>query len=725
MARDPQDNRDGMTSAAFEEEHAYVELAYAALDGLRSRIEESMQQALELPRGGTPQARLERDVTIETSLTRLSRLEVGAHPLLFGRIDLAEAPSADDGEGDKVQTSYHIGRISLSDDSGDPLVVDWRAPVAEAFYRATVLHPMNLRRRWHLAVAQRHLVGLEYEDLVGSDRSDRELVGRASLYAALERPRTLEMANIVETIQADQDELIRRPLNRTIIIEGSPGTGKTAVALHRAAYLVYTYRWRLERQGVLVLGPSESFVRYVRSVLPSLGESGVEVRSISGLREPRVDSTPGVDPIAMRLKGDLRMSRVLRKAVRDRERPLKRPVNIPFGSRILVVSPELSQRAVTAGSSARGRHNQRRKVVEAFLARELAIEFLRGGQLSTSPADLNENVINLFDDDLDLPLQLPEDSEEDIIRDVVLQLRRLENFQRVMDRIWPSLRAEEFLFDLLKHRSLLRLAGGSVLRDEEIDALLLDSELALETIQWSDEDVVLLDEIDALVGAHDPKIFGHVIVDEAQDISPMAARVIRRSTSKDSLTILGDLAQAISPFRGRSWSEVLSPFGVSDFELIRLPMNYRSPRRLAEVADHLRRRILGSQALTEVPIRTLAGSLDTVVARQVDLVERLERQVQAWLEESEGTVALVVPDGAQDLLQLICKCQVDVARVFVASVSGVKGMEFDSVALVGFDVPEEGDLLQREMYVALTRATRSVSMFFLNSIPGWVESMLA
>lgn len=135
MARDPQDNRDGMTSAAFEEEHAYVELAYAALDGLRSRIEESMQQALELPRGGTPQARLERDVTIETSLTRLSRLEVGAHPLLFGRIDLAEAPSADDGEGDKVQTSYHIGRISLSDDSGDPLVVDWRAPVAEAFYR--------------------------------------------------------------------------------------------------------------------------------------------------------------------------------------------------------------------------------------------------------------------------------------------------------------------------------------------------------------------------------------------------------------------------------------------------------------------------------------------------------------------------------------------------------------------------------------------------------------
>lgn len=724
MAHDLQDDQDGMTSAAFKREYAYVELAYATLDSLKAKIEASMQQALELPRGGTPQARLERDVTIEASLSRLSRLEVGAHPLVFGRIDFDGSTDADESQDDRVPNSYHIGRISLSDDAGDPLVVDWRAPVAEAFYRATVVHPMNLLRRWHLAVAQRHLVGLEYEDLVGSERSDRDLVGRASLYAALERPRTLEMANIVETIQADQDELIRRPLNRTIIIEGSPGTGKTAVALHRAAYLIYTYRWRLERQGVLVLGPSESFVRYVRSVLPSLGESGVEVRSIAGLREPRVEYVPGEDPIVARLKGDLRMSRVLRKAVRDRERPLKRSVSIPFGSRILVVSPELTERAVRTGSAARGRHNQKRKVVEGFLSRELAIEFLRGGQLSTSPTDLGENVINLFDDDLDLPMQLPEDSEEDIIRDVVLQLRRLENFQRVMDRIWPSIRAEEFLFDLFQHRPLLQLAGGSILREDEIDALVLPPDMSLETTVWSDEDVMLLDEIDALVGAHEPKIFGHVIVDEAQDISPMAARVIRRRTSKDSLTVLGDLAQAVSPFRGRSWPEVLGPFGVSDFELIRLPMNYRSPRRLAEVADRLRRRILGNQALREVPIRTLNGSLQVFVVSRNDLVQRLENQVQAWLDESEGTVALVTPDGVQDLFHLICNCKVDLARVFVASVSGVKGMEFDSVALVGFDVPQESDLLLREMYVALTRATRSVSMFFLDSTPGWVESML-
>jgi DNA helicase IV len=717
MKSDRQGQLDGDLPDNFEFERQYVEKAYATLAALRARIEASMRQALELPRGGTPQARLERDVTIETSLVRMGRLEVGAHPLLFGRID------QDDANG----SFYHIGRISLSDSDGDPLVVDWRAPIAEAFYRATAHHPMNLIRRWHLAIAQRQLVGLEGEDLVGSDQDAQGdvLVGRASLYAALERPRTLEMANIVETIQADQDELIRRPLNRTIIIEGSPGTGKTAVALHRAAYLVYTYRWRLERQGVLVVGPSDSFVRYVRSVLPSLGESGVEVRSITGLREPHVNSHPGQDASIARLKGDLRMARVLRQAVRDRERPLKRSVSIPFGSRILVASPELTQRAVEAGLRAKGRHNQRRKAVESYLARELATEFLRGGKLSTSPADLNENVINLFGDDLDLPLQLPEDTEVDIIRDVVIQLRRVEDFQRVVERIWPFLKAEELLLDLLTHRPLLKLAGRSTLKDDEVESLLSPCDLALSTIEWSDEDIVLLDEIDAIVGARELKIFGHVIVDEAQDISPMAARVISRRTSKDSLTVLGDLAQAVSAFRGRSWPEVLQPFGVTEFEVVRLPANYRSPKRLAEVAGRLRGHILGNQAIHEVPIRTAPGDLDTVIVARAVLVGHLENQVRIWLSEPEGTAAIVVPDGAHDLLELICNCKVDVARVFVASVSGVKGMEFDSVALVGFDAMEVSDLFLRSTYVALTRATRAVSMVFLDSVPLWVESLLA
>ncbi len=717
MAGGNEEREEQGHSAAFSREYAYVEKAYATLEKLRARIERSMRQALELPRGGTPQARLERDVTIEASLARLARLEVGGHPLLFGRID----------QDDEEQTSYHIGRISLSDENGDPLVVDWRAPVAESFYRATTLHPMGLRRRWHLGVAHRQLVGLEQEELVrtGRDSEAGDLVGRASLYAALERPRTMEMANIVETIQADQDELIRRPLNRAIIIEGSPGTGKTAVALHRAAYLVYTYRWRLERQGVLVLGPSESFVRYVRSVLPSLGESGVEVRSIAGLREHRVQSMPGHDVAVARLKGDERMVRVLRKAVRDRERPLRQAVHIPFGSRILVVSPELTQRAVRAGMTVRGRHNQRRKAVEDYLARELAIEFLRNGQLSTSPADLDDNVINLFDDDLDLPLQLPEESEEDIIKDVVLQLRRAENFQRVMERIWPVLRSEEVLFDLWSREPLRQLAARSILSDEEIALLARPAEQSLATVEWSDEDVMLLDEIDALVGAHEPKIYGHVIIDEAQDISPMAARVVRRRASKDSLTVLGDLAQALSPFRGRTWSEVLAPFGVVDFDLVRLPMNYRSPRRLAEAAGRLRGCILGDQADHEVPIRLVDGHLDVVVVDRGALVAHLENQLRQWLGEAEGTVAIVVPDNAVPLLDLICKCKVDVTRVFVASVSGVKGMEFDSVALVGFDTVEETDLLMRSVYVALTRATRSVSMVFLDSVPGWVEFVLA
>jgi len=699
----------------FEREARFVAHAYELLDRQRARIQGAIEEALELPRGGTHQARLERDITVDTSLQRLARLDVGDHPLVFGRIDL-----------EQDETSYHIGRLALADEHGDPCVVDWRAPVAEGFYRATARNRMGVVRRWHLDVADRKLVSLEREDLVVEDES--EVMGRASLLAALERPRGPEMVSIVETIQADQDELIRRPLNQTVVIEGSPGTGKTAIALHRAAYLLYTYRWRLDRQGVLVIGPSEAFVRYVRAVLPSLGESGVEVRSVPGLREPRRPSRGPEDAEVAQIKGDARMARVLAKAVRDRERPLRKVVTLPFGSQLLLVTPELSREAVMVGRRAKGRHNQQRRAVEEWLAHRLASEFLSHGELSRSPSELSDNVVSLFDDALDLPLALPEESSEQIVAEVATQLRRELVFQRVLARIWPRLTAEEVLYDLLTRPPLLRLAARAVLSEEEQARLLIAPAPPLDEIPWSDEDLTLLDELDWLLGGQELQIFGHVILDEAQEISPMAARAVRRRASKDSFTVLGDRVQGLGPFRHRSWEEVLRPLGVSQFQTVTLHHNYRSPRRIGELAGRIRAAIDGQDGLGEVVIRRAEGSVNVVTVSRQDRDRAVADVVRGTLSRRAGSVGVVVVGGQRILLERlrgeICPTPEVVSRVWVDDVSGVKGLEFDSVVLTGFEETGDRDAGLRSLYVAATRATQELILVVDEHAPRWISDVV-
>jgi len=700
----------------FECEARFVARAYDLLDRQRARVQGAIDEALELPRGGTHQARLERDITVDTSLQRLARLDVGDHPLVFGRIDL-----------EQDEMSYHIGRLSLADEHGDPCVVDWRAPVAEGFYRATARHRMGLVRRWHLDVADRRLVSLEREDLVVADES--EMAGRASLLAALERPRGPEMVSIVETIQADQDELIRRPLNQTVVIEGSPGTGKTAIALHRAAYLLYTYRWRLERQGVLVIGPSEAFVRYVRAVLPSLGESGVEVRSIPGLREPRhLGRGPELPAVAL-VKGDARMARVLAKAIRDRERPLRKVVALPFGSQLLLVTPELSREAVAVGRRAKGRHNQQRRTVEEWLARRLASEFLSHGELSRSPSELSENVVSLFDDALDLPLALPEESSEQILAEVTTQLRRESVFQRVLARIWPRLRAEEVLYDLWTRPPLLRLAARGVLSEQEQARLQVKPVPSLDEMPWSDEDLTLLDELDWLLGGQEVQIFGHVILDEAQEISPMAARAVRRRASKDSFTILGDRAQGLGPFRHRSWEEVLRPLGVSRFQTVSLHHNYRSPRHIGELAGRIRAAIEGQDHIGEIVIRATEGTVRIVTVSRQLRDQAVADVVAGMLGRGLGSIGVVVVGSDRSLVETlraeICPTPEAVTRVWIADVSGVKGLEFDSVVLTGFEEMNDRDTGLRSLYVAATRATQELVFVLDEQVPSWISEFVS
>ena len=335
-------------------EQAYLDRSYARLEVVRAETQAHLREAFR-ERGGTFQSYTERDIRVRNSLNRLEKLQFRrGRRLIFGRIDRAPA----DGEGAwTARQASTLAGSRISDAAHEPLVVDWRAPVAEPFYRATGARPMGLRRRRHFLTEGRRVVDLE-DELFAPDGAQGSaevlgLSGPSVLMAALERAHTGRMRDIVATVQAEQDEIIRAPLSGALVVQGGPGTGKTAVALHRAAYLLYTHRFPLEVQGVLVVGPNPTFLRYIDQVLPSLGETGVELSTATGLyKGARPVASEPVD--VARLKGDPRMARLIRRAVGQRERPLRRPVEIPYGRTVLTLSPESLCRDREGGQTALG-----------------------------------------------------------------------------------------------------------------------------------------------------------------------------------------------------------------------------------------------------------------------------------------------------------------------------------------------------------------------------------
>jgi DNA helicase IV len=755
------------------EEQEFLDVALSALDHMRQGARELRDSAAVANMRGAGDL-VERDVVMGTALHRLDQLAIGDQPLFFGRIDYQ---ANGHGEGD----TYHVGRLAVSDEALNPLVIDWRAPVAEAFYRATGVEPLGLSRRRHVAIRANEVSSVEDEyfadangelDLPESEvRAATEeglvdgglaLGGPGALLAALGRARTGRMGDIIATIQGEQDQIIRSPLPGILLVQGGPGTGKTAVALHRAAYLLFTFRATLERQGVLVVGPNPLFLNYIENVLPSLGESGVTLSTIAGLVtnvEVRATESEDVD----QLKGDIRMVRVLARALRTRERPLRHDVEIPIGRAILTLKVSYTEDAVDRARRRPGNHNQRRSAVGRELAARLANEY-------------ESRWVHEASEDGNGAGELAE------------VIRNTPQFKEALQRIWPRISGQELLHDLLGAPALLRAAGKGILSDREIEMLYRPRFTSLDEIAWTKADAALIDEARVLVGPRRrprpvPKpsenaldgvdldaysgdhraaalreaqrlavaqsqeldeaefvTYGHIVVDEAQDLSPMELRVLKRRDLTGSMTIVGDMGQATTASSSASWDallEVLAPRRAP--ARVDLTVSYRTPE---EVLDFAAPTLLAAAPDLEPPrpVRR-AGVLPTVsLVSEAEFDESLVKLTRREIDDvAPGRVAVIVTSSRVDeIIETLRDGGLEAvdprdqeskglsADLVVLSAEGANGLEFDAVVVVepGQIANRGSDLANgttprglRTLYVALTRPTRRLAVIASHELP--------
>ena len=696
----------------LEAEQAYIDAAFESLERAK-RIAASMREGVVDGQGGTFQNRYERDVVWERVGVRLHQLEIGERSLVFGRIDTEPAdtgpvdgaqadPERADGEQDGL--TYYIGRIAVADEHSEPVVVDWRAPLAESFYRATGVDPMGLRRRRHFASRGRVLLGID-DELFGTATAaldEGQVQGHGALIAALEETRSGKLSDIVGTIQAEQDRIIRSELPGVLVVQGGPGTGKTVVALHRAAYLLYSHRFPLQGQGVLVVGPNRVFLSYIEQVLPSLGEAGVQIAVLGDL-VPNVRTT-GRDPVDVgRVKGDQRMIRVIRRAVADRERPLRETLRVPYGVQRLTVTVGQSQDIVHQARRRARTHNAGRKHVEQMFFERLA----------ASSRD--------------------EDDTPEIVRD---RTRREPEVVEALERMWPVLTPAELLNDLMGSRGLMRSAAQRYLADEEWQLLLRPRRANPTEIVFTSNDVPLLDEALEALGprprhkeADAVRTYGHIVVDEAQDLTPMELRVLDRRSLNGSMTIVGDIAQATGAWPHDDWDSVLEHLPERrpprHAELL---TGYRVPGPIMDLAA----KVLPLAAPGLTPPTSIRHTGDAPIIESVDDEKLGDGVVAAVRRELDvigaGNLGIVAPDAMVDEVEAVLTAA-GVAfgratrqgldrQVTVVPISLAKGLELDSVVVV-----EPGRILTDEprgaqsLYVALTRSTQRLSIVHTGELP--------
>ena len=690
-------------------EQEFIEHAYRCLEASRIGAMKIREHTASGP-GGTFQNRFERNAFDQALVRRLEQLELGDASLVFGRIDRV----ADSGEGTE---SFHIGRLAVADEDYEPVVVDWRAPVAEPFYRATGRDPMGLVRRRHFIVEGRRLLGLEDElfgeghlgvgsedDLVAGADATRGLRGYSALLSALEQSRTGQLGDIVATIQGEQDEIIRSPQSGVLVVQGGPGTGKTVVALHRAAYLLYTYRFPLEDQGVLVVGPNRVFLRYIERVLPSLGEAGVDQVVLADL-VPGADVTRDDGANLARIKGQKKMSKVIDKAISDRERPLREDFTVPYRAGYVTLTVEQSVGIVKAARRRYHRHNQARRFVETEVWAVLAESFIGS-------------------------------AEPDDVRD---QLAGTTEIRALFERMWPVLTPTQLLHDLFGSKALLRSAALGVLSEADYLALHRPRSASVDEVQWSTADVALLDEARFLLGprprrngkideSDEIRTYGHIVVDEVQDLTPMQLRMITRRSLNGSMTVVGDIAQATGPLAPSDWSDVLDHLpSRKEPRVTGLSVGYRIPAQIMELADKVMKAATpGLRAPQSVRVGEVPPRIEPVgsAAEVPDTVAALADELRAR-PGSRRSAVICPAHMVDDISAALDRRSLDHGRaqatgldqsLSIVPASLAKGLELDDVIVVepAAIVADDPQGL-RLLYVTLTRSTHSLSV--VHSVP--------
>ncbi|MFJ1749205.1 HelD family protein [Streptomyces sp. NPDC088116] len=721
-APDP-DLADGLDSDldhALDSERAYHQTCRAALTGMVDGAHEQVVTGQNAFASGADAEVLGRHLR---SYAKELRLEPDG-PLFFGRLDFAATADGADGDHgpgdptgdhagdhagdqgtglDHAGESYHIGRRRISEHpSAPPLVVDWRAPVSRAFYRASARDPQGVavRRRFGWAPwskgAPEDLTSLEDEHLGAAGAPPT--AGSAILTGEIERPRVGPMRDIAATIQPEQDALVRAPLGTSVCVQGAPGTGKTAVGLHRAAYLLYTYPQRIRRGGLLILGPNRTFLSYISEVLPALGEIGVRQSTVEDeIARAHVRTETDADTRAAAVvKHDSRMAEVLHRALYGRVAAPAEPLTVPDGSYHWRLGLDELDRIVDevrteAPPYATGRERVRSRAVRAL---QLQAERRAGPQSAAW----------------------------------VQRVGRSRAVTAYLDATWPKVRPEEVLAALLADPGP---ACDGILTPEEQHAIHRPrrgaatgalSARAIRSLPWSAADLVLLDELAGLI--EHPEGYGHIVIDEAQDLSPMESRAIARRAAFGSLTVLGDLAQGTTPWAARSWPELLAHLGRPEAAVIPLTTGFRVPGAVVDLAN----RLLASLDVDVPPARSLRGDGYLTIRQVPDMASGVTEAVREALAH-EGSIGVIADGGEADRLRVALEAAgiatstadalgTTTARVTVLPATAAKGLEYDHVVLAEpAAVAEAEPKGPHRLYVALTRAVSRLDIVHGRPLP--------
>lgn len=653
----------------LQAEQDYLEVAMTALAAMRERAERLLH---DLVAAGNP------DLDYVAALSRrVALLAESPRPLLFGRID------------EEVGSSWHIGRRHVEDKKSDPVVVDWRAPVAVPFYRASARQPLGLVRRRQIMVDRRSVVAVADDLFDGTEQEagTTRLRGGDALLAELERARTGEMLDIVATIQAEQDEIIRAPLEKLLTVQGGPGTGKTAVGLHRAAYLLYNHP-SLSRGGVLVLGPSRAFLRYIAQVLPSLGEEAVvqtTVTDVAPKAKVRVH-----EPIEVRrLKGDLRMAELLRRALDGRRSQLDHDVSLRVRFARATLSAERVNDLLRSITSRPAPYKSGRLALRARLVSEARRAFRSSGRFGADEPWFER------------------------------ELTATEEFGTLLDSLWPTVSPAALVRDLLASAEQLERYATGVLEPSEWPLLLRKKGASVSGTTWSIDDLALLDEASFLTGGR-TRTYGHIVVDEAQDLTPMQFRMLARRSPARSVTVLGDLAQATGPWSYDDWSEVreILEGGAASPQHAELSLGYRAPGRVLDFAS----RLLPAAAPGVAPTSSIRRgrtepTIRTVPVEEVPAASLAEAYA---LMAEHALIAVIAPEQLVPHLLRLARRHEEVGflerdaltrPVTIVPAPAAKGLEFDAVVVVEPALIAGDDARGlRLLYVAMTRPIQHLSI---------------